>query len=72
MPTHAERLSTLEAKVDTLLQMQTDIHAMREEMAGYSDEMSRYRGFQGGVMFVFTCLVAFLTLTKDWIISHWK
>jgi len=62
-----ERIAVLEAEVKSLQADQqeilTCIHSIR-------DEMTRYKGFLGGVAFLASGIGIFLTLFKDWILKH--
>ena len=52
-----ESFGKLEAKLDAL---SVDLHALREELV-------RYKGFVGGIVFLVTALVSVFEL-----LSHWK
>ena len=64
-----ERIAVLEAQVQTLKDDQSEIlnclHSIK-------DEMTRYKGFLGGVAFLLSGLTVFLTLFRDWLSDHWK
>lgn len=37
-----------------------------------NNNLSRYKGFVGGVAFVMSAVVTFITFAKEWVISHLK
>ncbi len=62
-----ERIAVVETKIATL----EDNHAeMLRVMHEIKDEMTRYKGFLGGVAFLVSCLGVALTVFKDWIGKH--
>lgn len=64
---HHERLAVIETKVEDL----EDNHAeMLKLMHEIKDEMTRYKGFLGGIAFIASGIGIFLTLFKDWIFKH--
>lgn len=67
MTDHVERIAVLEAEVKALKE---DRQEMLEIMHSIKDEMTRYKGFLGGVAFIASGVGIFLTLFKDWIIKH--
>lgn len=69
MSDHLERIAVLEAEVKTL----KDNHQeMLELMHSIKDEMTRYKGFLGGIAFIASGIGIFLTLFKDWLVNHLK
>jgi len=62
-----ERIAVLEAEVKGLKEDQQEILIC---MHSIKDEMTRYKGFLGGVAFIASGVGIFLTLFKDWIIKH--
>lgn len=62
-----ERIAVLEAEVKALKEDQNEILVC---MHSIKDEMTRYKGFLGGVAFIASGVGIFLTLFKDWIIKH--
>ena len=62
-----ERLAILETKVDDLEDNHKELLRLMHEV---KDEMTRYKGFLGGVAFIASGVGIFLTLFKDWIIKH--
>jgi hypothetical protein len=67
MTDHYERIAVIETKVEDL----EDNHAeMLKLMHEIKDEMTRYKGFLGGVAFIASGIGIFITLFKDWIIKH--
>lgn len=67
MSTENERLAILETKVTAL----EDNHAeMLKIMHEIKDEMTRYKGFLGGIAFLVSCLGIAFGLFKEWILKH--
>ena len=62
-----ERIAVLEAKVRTLDDNHSELLALMHEI---KDEMTRYKGFLGGIAFLISCLTVAAGLFKDWIIKH--
>ena len=62
-----ERIAVLEAEVKGLKEDQQEILIC---MHAIKDEMTRYKGFLGGVAFIASGIGIFLTLFKDWILKH--
>jgi hypothetical protein len=62
-----ERLAVAETKITAL----EDNHAeMLKIMHEIKDEMTRYKGFLGGIAFLVSCLGVAFGLFKDWILKH--
>jgi hypothetical protein len=57
----------LETKVNSL---QDNHEEMLKLMHDIKDEMTRYKGFLGGIAFIASGVGIFLTLFKDWLIKH--
>jgi hypothetical protein len=64
---HYERLAVIETKVEDLEENHAELLKLMHEI---KDEMTRYKGFLGGVAFIASGIGIFLTLFKDWIIKH--
>ena len=62
-----ERLAIIETKVEDLEDNHKELLKLMHEI---KDEMTRYKGFLGGVAFIASGIGIFLTLFKDWIIKH--
>jgi hypothetical protein len=62
-----ERLAVIETKVEDLEHNHKELLKLMHEV---KDEMTRYKGFLGGVAFIASGIGIFLTLFKDWIIKH--
>ena len=62
-----ERIAILETEVRAMKEHQEDILKC---MQGIRDEMTKYKGFIGGIAFVVSCLGIALTVFKEWIIKH--
>jgi len=62
-----ERLAIIETKVEDLEENHKELLRLMHEV---KDEMTRYKGFLGGVAFIASGVGIFLTLFKDWIIKH--
>lgn len=67
MSEHYERLAVIETKVEDLEQNHKELLILMHEI---KDEMTKYKGFLGGVAFIASGIGIFLTLFKDWIIKH--
>lgn len=67
MTDHHERLAVIETKVEDLEENHAELLKLMHEI---KDEMTRYKGFLGGVAFIASGIGIFLTLFKDWIIKH--
>lgn len=69
MTDHVERTAVLETKVTAL----EDNHAeMLKIMHEIKDEMTRYKGFLGGVAFLISCFGVAMTVFKEWIFKHFN
>lgn len=66
---HGERIATLETQMETVLKNQEASLAKQDEIL---HELTRYRGFIGGVIFLGGGVLAILTLAWSWIMDHWK
>jgi hypothetical protein len=62
-----ERMVVLETKVDTLEDNHKELLRLMHEI---KDEMTRYKGFLGGLAFLASGIGIFLTVFKDWILKH--
>jgi hypothetical protein len=62
-----ERLAVIETKVEDLEANHKELLKLMHEV---KDEMTRYKGFLGGVAFIASGIGIFLTLFKDWILKH--
>lgn len=67
MTDHVERIAVLEAEVKGLKEDQQEILRLMHEV---KDEMTRYKGFLGGIAFIASGIGIFLTLFKDWLFKH--
>ena len=67
MTDHVERLAVIEAKVETLEANHKELLKLMHEV---KDEMTRYKGFLGGIAFITSGVVVFITLFKDWLVKH--
>ena len=67
MSENNERLAVIEAKVEDLEANHKELLKLMHEV---KDEMTRYKGFLGGVAFIASGIGIFLTLFKDWILKH--
>lgn len=67
MTDNIERLAVLETKVDDLEDNHKELLKLMHEV---KDEMTRYKGFLGGIAFLASGVGIFLTLFKDWIAKH--
>lgn len=69
MTEQVERIAVLEAEVQALKEDQKDILKCLHEIR---DEMTRYKGFLGGIAFLISGVTVCFTLFKDWFIDHWR
>jgi hypothetical protein len=69
MADQIERIAVLEAEVETLKASQREI---LDCMHSIRDEMTRYKGFLGGVAFIASGVGIFLTIFRDWVLGHIK
>ena len=67
MTDQVERIAVLEAEVRGLKEDQQEILVC---MHSIKDEMTRYKGFLGGVAFIASGIGIFLTVFKDWLVKH--
>jgi len=67
MPETAERMAVLETKLEALEQTNEKILARMEDM--HSD-LTRFKGFAGGVLFLASAVGAFLGFIKVWVFGH--
>ena len=67
MSEYSERIAVLETQVKAL---QENHEEMLELMHEIKDEMTRYKGFLGGIAFIASGIGIFLTLFKDWLLKH--
>lgn len=67
MTDHVERTAVLETKVASL---EDNHQEMLKIMHEIKDEMTRYKGFLGGVAFLVSCLGVAMTVFKEWIFKH--
>lgn len=66
--TGGERLAVVESEIKGLKESQEQI---QKTMAAILSEMTRYKGFMGGVAFLLSGVVVFWTMFGDYIKSHW-
>jgi hypothetical protein len=69
MNEHIERMVILETKVDTLEDNHKELLNLMHEI---KDEMTRYKGFLGGLAFLASGIGIFLTVFKDWLLKHFN
>lgn len=67
MADHLERMAVIENKVEALEDNHKELLKLMHEI---KDEMTKYKGFLGGIAFIASGVGIFLTLFKDWIIKH--
>ena len=67
MSDNNERLAVIETKVEDLEANHKELLKLMHEV---KDEMTRYKGFLGGVAFIASGIGIFLTLFKDWLVKH--
>jgi uncharacterized membrane protein YjjP (DUF1212 family) len=62
-----ERIAIVETKVENLEDQHKELLKLLHEI---KDEMTRYKGFLGGVAFLVSCLVVAVSIFKEWILKH--
>lgn len=62
-----ERVAVVETKVENLESQHKELLKLMHEI---KDEMTRYKGFVGGIAFLVSCLGVAAAFFKDWIIKH--
>ena len=67
MTDQIERLAVIESKVETLEDNHKELLRLMHEV---KDEMTRYKGFLGGIAFLTSGVIIFLTLFKEWLFKH--
>jgi hypothetical protein len=67
MTDHIERIAVIESKVNTLEDNHKELLRLMHEI---KNEMTRYKGFLGGIAFITSGVVVFLTIFKDWLFKH--
>jgi len=67
MASELERLVIVETEIETLKENHKEMLKVMHEI---KDEMTRYKGFLGGIAFLVSCLGVAFGLFKDWIIKH--
>ena len=67
MSDHFERIAVVETKVEDLEDNHKELLRLMHEI---KDEMTRYKGFLGGVAFIASGVMICLTLAKDWLLKH--
>lgn len=65
---HVERVVVLEQEVKALKE---DLGTILTEVQKINAQMTKYRGFLGGITFVLTGIPLLWTFGKDWFLSHW-
>lgn len=67
MTDQIERIAVLEAEVKSLKQEQDKILDCVQNIHA---EMVRYKGFLGGIAFITSGIVVFLSFFKEWLAKH--
>lgn len=67
MSSENERIAIVETKVTSLEENHAEMLKIMHEI---KDEMTRYKGFLGGVAFLVSCLGVAMTVFKEWIFKH--
>lgn len=62
-----ERVAVVETKVENLEDQHKELLKLLHEI---KDEMTKYKGFVGGIAFLVSCLGVAAAFFKDWIIKH--
>jgi hypothetical protein len=64
-----ERMAVIETKIETLEDNHKELLKLMHEI---KDEMTKYKGFLGGLAFLASGIGIFLTVFKDWILKHFS
>lgn len=67
MTDHVERTAVLETKVSSLEDNHQEMLKLMHEI---KDEMTRYKGFLGGIAFLISAIGVAIMFFKEWIIKH--
>lgn len=59
-----ERIAVLESRLN---RVHDDHDEIMKKLDSISDEMTKYKGFLGGVAFIVSSLLVAITFAKDWI-----
>ena len=74
--TNGERLAIIETETASLKRdvadVKKDIAAVKALLDIIRTDLARYRGAWGAVTMVVVSVWAAITLSKDWVLSHWK
>lgn len=62
-----ERVAVVETKLENLEEKHKELLKLMHEV---KDEMTRYKGFVGGIAFVVSCLGVAAAFFKDWLLKH--
>lgn len=66
---HSDRVVALEVRVDEL---QEDLKEILKELRSVSAQLTKYKGFIGGIAFVVSSIPVIWALSKGYITAHWK
>lgn len=64
MPEHLERLAVLETKIEQVEETNEKILQRLEQM---QSDLTRFKGFAGGMLFVASSIGAFIGVLKSWV-----
>lgn len=67
--TTEERVAVLESKVEVFEENQ---RLILSELKIVNESLTKYKGFVGGIAFLATSMVTFMSIAKDWLIAHLK
>jgi hypothetical protein len=65
----AERVAVLEAEVKIIKEHNL---LVLSQLTTINDSLIKYKGFVGGIAFVATSIVTFVSFAKEWVIAHLK
>ncbi len=66
---HSDRVVALEVRVDEL---QDDLKEILKELKEVNTQLTKYKGFIGGIAFVISSLPVLWAFTKSYFTAHWK
>jgi len=67
MSDNIERIAVVESKVENLEDSHKELLKLMHEV---KDEMTKYKGFLGGIAFLASGVGIFLTVFKEWVWKH--
>lgn len=66
---HSERVVALEVQVK---EIKDDLDEILKELKEVNGQLTKYKGFIGGITFIVGGIPVIWTLGKDWFLRHWS